>query len=564
MVKIDQIMNDGEVNFYEKHKVPKQLSSKLGGKEKIIGREKELNDIDDKLKDPNALLLINGIGGIGKSTIASYYLYIQKEQFDYYGFFDGLDGFVPELRSSLGIKSEKSEEAFLEALTKLRTLEGKKLLVFDDLKISDTNRWQLERILALTNSGYKVLFTSRETIDNVNDYPLDVLSLEDTKKLFKSIYPTKTEEDEELLEKILGYLDNHAFFVEKTAYSVKRSQSLQDILNKFESGEFPRVCVRYKENFNNLLNELFSFGSLDDEEALTLKCLSSLPSIEIGLEKLQYIFQRQKDVEFENLLDYLCEKGWLGKLEGGYKLHQIIKEYIIANHTPSFEDLKIVLEQLGKLMENSSDVQVAVNNRENIVYFESLANLLERLEWGNLEVGTFFHHSGNIQYYLGEYKKAQEYYLKALEIRKKVLGTNHPDTTATYNNLAGLYELKGKYEKALEYYLKALEIREKVLGTEHPDTATTYNNLARHYWSKGKYEKALEYYLKALEIREKVLGTEHPDTAVSYHNLAIFYFGQRNFEEAYGFMKKAIDIWEKVLPPDHPNLIGAKKVWKQL
>ncbi len=29
-------------------------------------------------------------------------------------------------------------------------------------------------------------------------------------------------------------------------------------------------------------------------------------------------------------------------------------------------------------------------------------------------------------------------------------------------------------------------------------------------------------------------------------------------------MKKAIDIWEKVLPPDHPNLIGAKKVWKQL
>ena len=102
------------------------------------------------------------------------------------------------------------------------------------------------------------------------------------------------------------------------------------------------------------------------------------------------------------------------------------------------------------------------------------------------------------------------------------------------------------------------------MGTNHPDTAAIYNNLAGLYELKGKYEKALEYYLKALEIREKVLGTEHPDTAVSYHNLAIFYFGQRNFEEAYGFMKKAIDIWEKVLPPDHPNLIGAKKVWKQL
>ena len=54
-----------------KHKVPTQLTSKLG-KDTIIGREKELKEIDKLLNSSNSLLLINGIGGIGKSTIASY------------------------------------------------------------------------------------------------------------------------------------------------------------------------------------------------------------------------------------------------------------------------------------------------------------------------------------------------------------------------------------------------------------------------------------------------------------------------------------------------------------
>ena len=67
------------------HKTPSQLTSKLG-KDTIIGRAKELEEIDILLKESSSILLINGIGGIGKSTIASYYLHSQKENLDYYGF----------------------------------------------------------------------------------------------------------------------------------------------------------------------------------------------------------------------------------------------------------------------------------------------------------------------------------------------------------------------------------------------------------------------------------------------------------------------------------------------
>jgi len=131
-----------------KHKTPTQLTSKLG-KDTIIGRVKELDEIDRLLNESNSLLLINGIGGIGKSTIASYYLHSQKDKLDYYGFFEGLDSFTAELREPLALQQEKENDAFMEALAKLRNLKGNKLLVFDDIKEIEENQDKIEKILAL-------------------------------------------------------------------------------------------------------------------------------------------------------------------------------------------------------------------------------------------------------------------------------------------------------------------------------------------------------------------------------------------------------------------------------
>ena len=76
--------------------------------------------------------------------------------------------------------------------------------------------------------------------------------------------------------------------------------------------------------------------------------------------------------------------------------------------------------------------------------------------------------------------------------------------------MATLYVSQGNYSEALKWHRKALSIREKVLGKEHPDTATTCNNIAVVYASQGNYSKALEWYRKTLLIEEKLLGKEHP------------------------------------------------------
>jgi tetratricopeptide (TPR) repeat protein len=81
-------------------------------------------------------------------------------------------------------------------------------------------------------------------------------------------------------------------------------------------------------------------------------------------------------------------------------------------------------------------------------------------------------------YALAAYAEAKPYYERALAIREKVLGPEHPDTAMSLNNLAHLLQAQGDLAGARPLHERALAIREKVLGPEHPDTATSLNNLA--------------------------------------------------------------------------------------
>ena len=70
---------------------------------------------------------------------------------------------------------------------------------------------------------------------------------------------------------------------------------------------------------------------------------------------------------------------------------------------------------------------------------------------------------------------------------------------------------RGHYAAARPHFERALAIREKALGPEHPDTALSLNNLAVLLYSQGDTATARPYYARALAIREKALGPDHPD-----------------------------------------------------
>jgi Tfp pilus assembly protein PilF len=169
-------------------------------------------------------------------------------------------------------------------------------------------------------------------------------------------------------------------------------------------------------------------------------------------------------------------------------------------------------------------------------------------------------------YYLDDrarYAEAEPLHQRALAIREKALGPDHPDTATSLNNLASPFYNQGRYGEAEPLLQRALAIRERALGPDHPDTATSLNNLAVLYNDQGHYGEAEPLHQRALAIREKALGPDHPHTANSLNNLALLCFSQGRYTEAEPLYRRALAIREKALGPDHPPTpLPASTTWR--
>ena len=69
---------------------------------------------------------------------------------------------------------------------------------------------------------------------------------------------------------------------------------------------------------------------------------------------------------------------------------------------------------------------------------------------------------------------------------------------------------RGDYAAALVQIQRALKIRRRVLGGDHPDTLTLINDMGHLLMVQGKLAEAEPYHREALEGRRQVLGGDHP------------------------------------------------------
>jgi tetratricopeptide (TPR) repeat protein len=134
--------------------------------------------------------------------------------------------------------------------------------------------------------------------------------------------------------------------------------------------------------------------------------------------------------------------------------------------------------------------------------------------------------------YQRKYDAAQPVLEKALEIRRRLLTDDHPDTVASFITVGFNLKAQGNYAAAQPLFEKALEISRRQLGDNHPVTAKSYTNLAVNLNAQGKYAAAQPLFEKVLEIRHRLLSDDHPDIALSYHNLAVNLHAQGKYLEA--------------------------------
>jgi tetratricopeptide (TPR) repeat protein len=152
----------------------------------------------------------------------------------------------------------------------------------------------------------------------------------------------------------------------------------------------------------------------------------------------------------------------------------------------------------------------------------------------------------------GKYREAQPLFEKALEIHRRTLGDDHPVTANSYSSVAFNVSSQGKYAQAQPLFEKGLEIFRRVLGEDHPDTANSYSNVAYNLNAQGKYAEAEPLLLKALELRRRLLTDEHRETAISYNNLAENLSMQARYAQAQPFYEKALMLLRRLVTDDHP------------
>jgi tetratricopeptide (TPR) repeat protein len=103
--------------------------------------------------------------------------------------------------------------------------------------------------------------------------------------------------------------------------------------------------------------------------------------------------------------------------------------------------------------------------------------------------------------------------LRALEIRKSMLGANHPSVAECLNNLGGLYFRQSSFNKAAEAYQESLRVLLTKTGgkEENKYVALAYFNIGLTYKKLG-LNKGVDAIQKALLISNHIWGPEHEQT----------------------------------------------------
>ncbi|MCX4240885.1 serine/threonine-protein kinase [Paraliomyxa miuraensis] len=146
---------------------------------------------------------------------------------------------------------------------------------------------------------------------------------------------------------------------------------------------------------------------------------------------------------------------------------------------------------------------------------------------------------------------------RALAIRERLLGPNHPAVAASLKNLANVHLNAGTYGQAEQLSARALAIYEQELGPEHPAVAFALLELARVHSSNGAYAKALPLLERSLAIVEPALGPEHPHVGAVLNNIARTHTALGRYDEATQLQQRALAIFERSQGPQHPNVASS-------
>ncbi len=517
----------------------------------FLGRMSEIEDIKNHVKNGDKLLLVSGMGGIGKTHLCRYlfrgYIKDYKENtdigLDHIGYLNYSDSMDATLISGLKmVRTNDNETDIKIAWAKLADLsESKKILLIVDNVDKTMN--EDETLKKLFNINCAIIITTRKRgFERFIPFELGLLSYNECKVLFEKIFGEVNTKEQSDLKYILETLaGKHTKTVEILAYMAKtKGWSIKLLRDKLESQRF-NISLHIEGKRIELQKEyekLFNLASLTKKETIILEAFSLFAPLALPLPICDLCMNA--DAHFcdkDEVYFKLYSKGWLEKNEDGYYMHPIIGETVFNKFKPSIPKHKNLIKHFISFI-NIQDNNNYIFAAAMISYTESIIKKL----WDNKKsIFSFYANRMRCFYdFDNNYNKALEWAFYELSVVENYTIKKYVNTILIYNNLGCIYNFSGDFEEALQWHNKALEICSKKIKKLNLLLAKTYQNIGQIYSSTGKYKMALDCFFKSLSIQEKCLNEKYYGDL--YEDIAHVYSLEGNFDISLTYIKKAIVI----------------------
>lgn len=151
---------------------------------------------------------------------------------------------------------------------------------------------------------------------------------------------------------------------------------------------------------------------------------------------------------------------------------------------------------------------------------------------------------------LGEYSRAEPQFEGAVEIDRRVLGREAPETVHSMFLLACALAFEARSAEAEKLLRTTLEIQRRIYGPEHSETLVTMSELAASLLGQGHYAEAEKLYREAFNSERRVDGPEAENTVYSMASLGVTLGYEGRYAEAETLLREVLDINRRKFGPE--------------
>ena len=547
--------------------------------ETILPREKDVQEVSTRLIQPGTTaIVLTGIGGIGKSTLAALVFNYLEEQrlttadlfsgkslwfsidekttfLDLAGnLFDALDRPLPDF-SHLAPQNQ-AEVLF----TLLNTTDRSRLVVLDQFE--NLLEWNTGHALAerpgvsewldAINSQHctcRILLTCRLWPHGTREFPptclqefpvKDLEISEGMELLRKQGVDAAQATDSELRAAVMRF-DAHALALSLLASILRHNRSLK-LKDLLEEQTYSHAW--HGDIARNLLDYIYKV-QLDHVQRQLLLAFSVF-RVPVRLEAAQALMNRISPIQLLSSLNVLLLQNLLqASAEGRYQLHAIVADYASRNFNEKSERANQRVRQamhskaVQYYLQQAERNYPSRNNRRIISdvqpFIEAIWHLCQAKQWQKA------YDLAKKEYLFADLRRWREYAV-LLELCQLLLPGNwHPKhlvASLIYSNLAWAYDMLGEKEEAKGNYQEALGIFMKL--KDRMGQGETLNNLGGVYLALEEKEKALSSYEEALQIRREAGDRIGEGTILN--NLGGVYLALGEKEKALSSYEEALQI----------------------